>query len=190
MGLEEVELDIRRRIELKVLAIRSAAEKEASQILENEKTKIKEMKRQRDSEIEKLAAELTNREVAAANLSARKLKMGAKKELIERVYTRVREKILGLEQAKKDEILGTLIQKAVSELQNAKYVLCNSSDSNLVEKLAKKNGLKLGENINCIGGVIVENSDRTIRVDYTYETFLELFRKDSLKEVSDQLFAK
>ena len=190
MGLEEVELDIKKRIESKVAAIKHAAEKEAAQVLEREKNRVRELKKQRDVEIEKLAAEIANRELAAANLSARKLRMDSKKEAIESVYAKIREKLLGLEQGKKDEILRKLIERAVGELQNAKYVFCNSSDRNLVEGIARGKGLKIDGTIDCLGGVVVENCDKTIRVDYTYDSLLENFRKGTLKEISEQLFGK
>ncbi|HIK00218.1 TPA: hypothetical protein H1016_01625 [archaeon] len=190
MGLEEVELDIKKRIESKVDAIKNAAEKEAAQILDNSKTRVRELKQQRDLEIQKLEAELKNRETAAANLSARKLKMDAKKEAIESVYLRIKEKLTALEQNKREGILSALIGEAVHELHGAKHVFCNSSDRDLAEKIAKKNGLLISGTIDCEGGVVVENSDHTVRVDYTYEMLLEIFRKESLKDISEQLFGK
>lgn len=190
MGLEEVEESIKERIAANAASTRQAAEKEAVKILENAKKKVAELQQQRDLEIKKLTDELGNREIAAANLSARKLKMDAKKDAIDKVYSRIGDKTLALKEENKAEIVVALIEKAAKELSNAKYVLCSQGDRAMVKELIDGTGLELGETIPCTGGIALENSDRTIRVDYTYETLLEMFKKETLKGVTEQLFGK
>ena len=133
VGLEEVEADIRKRIESKVATIKNAGEKEASGIIGNAKTKVKELAKTRENEIEKLVSDLKNRENAAANLSARKLKMDAIKEAMEKVYAKVTERLLGMGQAERGEMLKILIERAKKELPNAKFVLCNADEKGIIE---------------------------------------------------------
>lgn len=190
MGLEDVEADIKKRIETKVTSIKKSAETEANQIIDEAKAKIKDRKKARDLEIQTISEEIKNREIATASLSAKKLKMVSKKDAIESVYSRVKEKLKKLDQQEKKDVLSALIGKAKQELADVKYVMCNSADEKIVEGIAKKLGLQMGGNLDCFGGIVVENSDRTIRVDYTFDSLLEQFNRNSLKEVAQQLFTK
>ncbi|RQD81652.1 V-type ATP synthase subunit E, partial [Methanosalsum natronophilum] len=42
--------------------------------------------------------------------------------------------------------------------------------------------------IDCVGGVIIEDEDGKVRLDYTYESILKEVNERSLKEISDILF--
>ena len=190
MGLEEVEADIKKRIESKVATIKNAGEKEASGIIGNAKARVKELAKIRENEIEKLVSDLKNREIAAANLSARKLKMGAKKDAMEKVYAKVKGRLLDRGSAERGEILRILIEGAKKELPSAKFVLCNAGEKEIVEKLVRGSGIRVDGTAECSGGIIVENSDHSVRIDYTYDALLEQFRKNALKDVAAQLFGE
>jgi vacuolar-type H+-ATPase subunit E/Vma4 len=39
-----------------------------------------------------------------------------------------------------------------------------------------------------LGGIIVENKEKTLKIDYRYETIAELVWERSLKEIAKKLF--
>ncbi len=45
-----------------------------------------------------------------------------------------------------------------------------------------------GGTIDTLGGIIVENKERTLKIDYQYETIAELVWERSLKEIAKKLF--
>jgi V/A-type H+-transporting ATPase subunit E len=79
-----------------------------------------------------------------------------------------------------------LIGKASHEL-NMGYVYCNEKDSGLVKIMSGH--FKFAGTINCIGGIVVESLDKTITLDYRYETIIEEIWIDSMKKVSEILFS-
>lgn len=190
MGLEEVESDIKKKIDAQVSAITSDAEKEANVIINKGKEQLFELKKTRELEVQKTVGELKTRELAQANLAGRKLKLDAKKDAIDSVFSRVEEKLLGLGAADKKEILSALIDKAKRELQGAKYVSCSKEDRKIVDALASRAGLQFSSTISCKGGIVVETGDRTVCVDLTYEMLLKMFKKNKIKDIAEQLFSK
>lgn len=188
MGLETIEADIRKKTEEKVNSTISDAKKSSGEVINKAKEQIFELKKTRALEIQKVVKEYREREIAQANLNARKLVLDAKREAIESLYAKIEERILQIGTAEKKEILKALIEKGKNELQGARYIFSNASDKTLVEGLASAAGLKFGGVVECKGGVIVESESREVRVDYTYESLLVDFRKNSIEEVASQLF--
>ncbi len=188
MGLDEVEADIRKKIDARASAITQEAEKEANALLNKGKEQLFELKKAREIEVLKLLNEFKTREIAQATLTSRKLKLDAKKEAVAAVYGRIEEKLLGISEADKKELLSSLIDRAKRELAGAEYVFCNKDDKKVVSGLCSDTGLKFSGVIECKGGIIVENESGEIRVDYTYENLLADFRKTSIGDVVKQLF--
>ncbi len=43
-------------------------------------------------------------------------------------------------------------------------------------------------NIDCIGGIVLENADRTVRLDHTFDTIMDEVSEQSMKIISETLF--
>lgn len=188
MGLEDLEVDIRKKVESQVRAIIADAEGEAEKIVSKSKLQLSELKKAREAEIGKITSEYINREIAQAQLNARKEKLNAKKVAIEGLFARIDEKLLQLNAADKKEVLSALIEKAKKELPDARYVYSNKGDKDIASGLCTKAGLSFGGIVDCKGGIVVENADSEVRLDYTYEALLADFRKEVMKDVAAQLF--
>ncbi|MFU8767560.1 MAG: V-type ATP synthase subunit E family protein, partial [Candidatus Methanoperedens sp.] len=83
---------------------------------------------------------------------------------------------------KNEELLKAIIEK--NEAGNSK-VYSRSEDKAVVNKLTK---LKYAGEIDCIGGVVIENEDGRVYLDFKYDTILKETSEQSLKQVSDILF--
>ena len=188
MGLEEVEADIRKRIEAQVSSILAEAEKEAEQIISKGKEQLASLKKIREDEISKVSSEYKNREIAQARMNARKEILDAKKDAIESLFIKIEEKLLELKAQEKREILTVLIEKAKHDLPDAKYICASKDDKKEASAIAAKHGLSFAETIECKGGIVVENKEKEVRLDFTYEALLADFRKAAMKEVALQLF--
>lgn len=187
MGLEDVEKDILKRVMSKVEVIKSSTEKESREIIDKALSEIEELKKARDSEISTALESIRRREKAHVLLQARKIELEAKKSVIESVYADVEKKIKNMGKKEVENILKILIERARREIE-AFYIYSSKKDEELVKKLTKPLGLKYGGNIECIGGVVLENKDGTIGINYTFDSFLEKIKQSTLKEVSRQLF--
>ncbi len=188
MGLEEIEAEVQKKTEEKTDGIISNAKKEAAEIINRAREQLFELKKGRALEMQRVLSEYKARELAQANLNARKLQLDARRDAIEAVYKKVEERISSMGPAERKDLLSALVSKAVKELSDAKYVFCNETDRAAVSAICAKTGLKLDGTIDCTGGVVLENGSREIRVDYTFENLLVNFRKTSVKNVAEQLF--
>jgi len=83
---------------------------------------------------------------------------------------------------KNQKLLGLIIKK--NEKNNSK-IYSGEKDKAAVRKLTK---LNYAGDINCLGGVIIENDNGTEYLDFRYETILKDVNERSLKQVYDILF--
>ena len=89
----------------------------------------------------------------------------------------------------KEKLYQSLLKKAEKEI-DVYAVYVNKSDFDVVKSIAKSI-LKNKESIKeeeILGGIIAENKDGTIRVDYSFDSLLEEFRQKSLADISEKLF--
>ncbi|MFQ6062510.1 MAG: V-type ATP synthase subunit E family protein [Methanosarcinales archaeon] len=66
-------------------------------------------------------------------------------------------------------------------------IFSNKKDENLVKKYAGNN-LKYAGNINCIGGIVIEDDSGKIKHDLTFDNIINDVFEKSLKHVSEILF--
>ena len=84
--------------------------------------------------------------------------------------------------SKKEELLKHILNKY--EASGARVYSSKESE----EAVKKLTSLSYAGNIDCIGGVILENEDGTIRLDFTYDSILKDVYERSLKQISDILY--
>jgi V/A-type H+-transporting ATPase subunit E len=85
-------------------------------------------------------------------------------------------------ETKEEELLKAILSANES---SGTRIYSNSESEALVRKLSS---LEYGGNIDCIGGVVIENKDGTIKLDYTYDIIFKNVYEQNLKNTSDILF--
>ncbi len=82
-----------------------------------------------------------------------------------------------------------ILVKASDEMEVAR-VYCNKlHESDAAEAIkASKINAKIS-NINISGGLIIENTEETVSLDYSYETLLQQIRESLLADIAAKLFA-
>ena len=119
--------------------------------------------------------------MSSANLEVKRIMLNKRKELLDQVYDEALTSIKSMSASKNEELLKALIDKYES---NGSKIYSNKNSEEIVKKLSS---LEYAGNIDCIGGVIFENEDGTIRLDYTYDLILNDVYEKSLKEISETL---
>ena len=180
MGLEELRKEIIGNSEKQASAVISEAKEEAKRIVKQIDGRIESYKKKADED--KKAAiqimEKTNKAIAASEYN--RLIMGKKKEVIDSVFESAKTALSRLDDKKRREYIARLLDKAKSEIELSK-VFCSSKDSKYIEGFQH-------ENMGMLGGIIAENRDGTIRVDYEYETILSNIKEISIQEIAKILF--
>lgn len=182
MGLETVVNDIMDVAHAEAAQKKEEADTEAAQIIEDAKEKAKKIKGDRLAETEAKIERLRRQEISSANLEVKRVKLNARKEILDEVYNKAVDSISNLSPSKNEELLKSLIDKYE---QHGARVYSNKESEEIVKKLSS---LEYAGNIDCIGGIVIENSDGSVRLNYTYDTILKSVYDQSLKQISDILF--
>jgi V/A-type H+-transporting ATPase subunit E len=183
MGLEQVKDGI-------LAEGRAAAERELAKAREEAKgiktradAKAAGVRAANQQRVEAAVQALRRRELALAELEAKKLRLRAQKELLAAVRAQAVERLRKLPPKQNDEYLTALVQKAM--VKDAR-IHTRPEDKPLIERM----GHPWAGPIEAVGGVVVESADGSSREDLLYEHLLDDAWRDALGEVAEQLFGK
>lgn len=129
------------------------------------------------------AARKRVQDLARAELETRKIVLAAQKEALDEVYQRALARLGTLRENK--GILEKLLRANESEWKAGGRVYSNARDAPLVKGLV---GKAYAGNVDCAGGLVIENADGTRRVDLRYESLLRDVWNDSVREVAEVLW--
>jgi V/A-type H+-transporting ATPase subunit E len=181
MGLEHVRESIlaegRRAAEQELQNARG----EAQRIRARAEERATELRAARQHELQLAVQALKRREVALAELEAKKLRLGAQKELLARVRAEALARLGKLPPGTNDQYLSALVKGA--GIEDAR-VFARPEDRAAVERM----GLKYAGPAQAVGGLVVESADGTTREDLRYEVLLDDAWPEALGEVAATLF--
>ena len=180
MGLESVKEEILNTAKEQAQSLIAEARKETNKIMKEADKKIEEMKEKSEAETKKMLDMLKRQELANAELENKKMLLEAKKQVIESVFAEVSKKLGNLEEKKREAYTKKLLERIKKDIEPA-YIYCNKKDAKFLK------GFNV-EHINIMGGLIAENKDRTIRVDYSFEALLENIKENEIINVNKMLF--
>ena len=180
MGLETVKEEILRSAKEQSNSLAAEARKEANRIMKESEIKIEEIKEKNDAQTKRVMDAIKRQELAVAELENKKMLLEAKKQLIDNVFADATKKLENLEDKKREACIKRLLEKAKNDIEIAD-VYCNKKDSKFLKEF------KL-EATHIIGGLLAENKEKTIRVDYSFETLLQSIKENELQNISKILF--
>lgn len=181
MGLEAVKDEILNSAKSQAAGLIAEARKESNRIIKSIENKIEGMKEINDTQIKKIIDSIKKQESASAELENKKMLLEAKKQIIDKVFFEARKKIEGLADKKSEAIVKKLLEKAKNEIEIA-TIYCNKKDAKFLK------GFNV-ESVSVIGGIIAENKEKTVRIDYSFETILQSITENELQSVNKILFA-
>lgn len=182
MPLEPVIEEIIRKGQQKVTEIRRSGEEEAEKIIIQAKDEAKEILKNARENAEKEAERLRRQEISGINLEMKKEELARKREVVEKVYQKLVEKLNNLDDAERE----TLLKSLLKNYEGKDYVVYSSKrDEEIVKKITE---MEYGGNIDCIGGVILESKDGEFRVNLTFDNFVQEVYESKMKEIYDKLF--
>jgi V/A-type H+-transporting ATPase subunit E len=184
MSLESVLDEIQKKGHREMAQIIAAGQREADSILAEAKTKLNSMEDDKHKETVDKIKQLRIQELSIAELDAKKNILNMQKELLERLREQTLAKLQELPDDKNQQYLKKLIDRAKIEFPSGK-IYCNEKDKLFVRA---NSPFKFGGTIECSGGVLVENDDGSINMDFRFENILDEAWKDVMKEVSRLLF--
>lgn len=184
MALENVIQEVLEQGRKEADTILKEGGKEVLAILNEARDKAQQIKIQKEKELKLATERLRSQQLSATELDNKKIILSAKKEILDTVKKETLKRLGTLSKEKNEALLNAMFLRATKEIQNG-YVYCNERDKAFVEKIMK---FKFAGTINCIGGLLFENEDNTLRIDYRFESILEEVWRDSLKTVAEAVF--
>jgi len=182
MGLDKVIENIQKEGKEKITSILQDAEKQAVLILETKQKMINEISLKKKLELEKQINLLKIQEESSVEIEVRKIRLNAEKDILLHTY---QECLNTLSSLPHETIISSLLKKVQKELPEAAYIYSSKRDEKIVRSQTK---IPYGGSIDTLGGIIVENKEKNLKLDYRYETIAEHVWEHSLKEIAKKLF--
>ncbi|MEA1944238.1 MAG: V-type ATP synthase subunit E [Euryarchaeota archaeon] len=188
MGLENVVSDILNSAKADVSAIEAERDREVSSIIEEAKRTGERITGEKIASAEDEAKRAHKQDISGANLEVRRMMLNTRKETLDETYTQALKRIRELDS---EPLLRSLIR---AHSGDATRIYSNEQDQPIVLKLCDElledqlTELEYIGNIDCIGGIVLENEDGTVRLDYTFDAIMDEVSERSMKQVSSILF--
>ncbi len=176
MGLEDVKKEILDNARKHAKKITDEAEKERLDILESVDKNIDEIKNQFDRDSKKAIEQYKLMSMAESGSTIKKQKLNLEKDLIKEVFDETKIRLKNSTGKKREQLLKKLLARTKFDYGK---VYCAKQDTKVLSK---------SENVDIIGGVILENKDGDVRLDLSYETLLESIKQDYLSEIAKIMF--
>lgn len=181
MGLETVKEEIIRSAKEQADSLIAEARVESNRITKETEEKVKEMKEKSELET-KIAINMINKqELASSELENKKMLLDTKKQIIERAFIEAKKRLESLGSEKREIYIQKLLEKARKEIE-IKYVYCNKIDLDFLKDFKT-------ETVDIMGGIIAENEEKTLRVDYSFDTMLQTIKENDLQNINNILFS-
>jgi V/A-type H+-transporting ATPase subunit E len=184
MGLDKVVENILRRGEERKQEILRQGEQERDATTSQTSEQIEEHRKKSEQRTASMIAQMEQQELSSAELESKKSLLSAQRQVMEDLKAQVLSDIAHYPDDKKIALYGKLIKKARSELGDC-YVYSNASDKGL---LRLPPGMMDGGAIECKGGLVFESKDRSVRLDYRFESMLEDVWDRKIQEIYTSLF--
>ncbi len=182
MGLDSIVQEIKSKGKAEADRIAGETQQEVSKIIAEAQSQAAKIKAAKQEAARKEIERMRQQELSSANLEVKRAILNTRKELLDEVYEKAKDAVKKLPADKNLKLLRSIIEK--NEDNNAK-ISSAGKDKTTIRKLTK---LDYAGEIDCIGGVILQNDDGTVHLDFRYDTILKNVNEQSLKQVSDILF--
>lgn len=184
MSLNKVVDDILRKGEEKRQEMIRLGEKDRDEQLHLAEKRIEESRRKADQRAQATVAQLEQQEVSSAELESKKTLLAAQREVMERLRAEVLEELGRYPADSRKRLYAKLAARAKKELGDC-YVYSNKDDKALLQLPP---GMTNGGTVECRGGLVFESRDRSVRLDFRFESLLEDVWNKKMREIYTKLF--
>jgi len=184
MGLEKVVEEVmssgnRRREE-----ILAEGEDDHRKVVSEAKAEMEELRRKRGKENRDRIERMRAQELQTAELEVRRLELSMRRDLLEGVQDGAKEKLRQLDRLRNEAMLKALL--AGRDVPGAR-VFSAAKDEALVRSLTR---MPYGGHVDCLGGVVIESADGSVREDLTYDALLKERSEELLPIIAGILFGE
>tara|TARA_B100000085_G_scaffold125757_2_gene114424 strand:+ start:1609 stop:2166 length:558 start_codon:yes stop_codon:yes gene_type:complete len=184
LTLDNLAAEILDKAKAEADSIIKEAEEEASRIEEGANQEAAQFAETNTNRANRESTQLSVEIVASARQANQKRALIAKKEELDLTWERVKSEVSSPKLKNRNKILDQLIKTAKDE--NGSGMILRPV--NIDRKALSDSGFKLGDDVEGLGGFILESKDGSAVMDYRFDYRLEMAWKNSLAEVNNILF--
>ncbi len=182
MGLEPVVEDILEAGKQRAASIVAEAQRERERALSEARARARAVIEARLAEAKRAEAQMRARELAAAELEVRRARLQMERELLQVAAEGARRRVEALSGRDDEALLENLLRKVPP---GYRVYSAPKSEAFLRGRL----GPAYAGTVNCLGGLVAESPDGSVRMDLTYDAFLAAAVEGSMREVHRALFS-
>jgi len=187
MGIERLTSTLLMEAKTEAADIVSAAESHVEKMVEEERSKNQELSSKLEADLDKLLESQRNERIAWARLEAKRILAEAREDAIKNVLEGFFSDLKKTKKTKEYKAFMSKIMKAATEELSGSGLIVHACKGE-GKLLGKSRGTKVVEDLDALGGVIVESKDGKMRVNLTLETIFESRRDELRKKISDRIF--
>lgn len=183
MSLNKVVEDILHKGEEKKREIIRLGEKERDEHILQAEKRIEENRAKEEKRTGSLITQMEQQELSSAELESKKILLAAQRRAMEGLKEQALAELAEYPADKRKKVYSKLVAKAKKDLGEC-YVYSSKDDKALIQLPA---GMAGGGVIDCIGGLVFESKDRSVRLDFRFESLLEEIWNKKLQEIYGKL---
>jgi len=184
MGLEKVIQDILQRGDAKKQEIVSLGEKERDVQVRAAEKKAREERVKASARVEAALSQMEQQELSSAELEAKRVLLEAERKVMEELKEQVLDELSKYPADRRKKMYAKLVDSAKKELVSG-LVYSNKADKPLLQL---PSGMTFGGFIEGKGGLVFETEDKTVRLDYRFESILDDLWNAKMREIYVKLF--
>jgi len=181
--LNKVVEDILRKGEEKKREIIRLGEKERDEQALLAEKKIEENRRKAEKRTKSLIAQMEQQEISSTELESKKILLAAQRQALEELKEQVLAELARYPGDKRKKMYPKLVSRAKKELGEC-YVYSNKDDKSLLQL---PEGMTSAGIIDCRGGLVFESKDRSVRLDFRFESLLDDIWNKEMQEIYSKL---
>jgi len=184
MGLEEVIGDIDAASRADAEAILKEAEQERQRLLADANEKARRLMEESLGEAERQSAQIRVREMSGAELELKRARLAMERDILAAASEGARRKVSALPRPQDEELLLVILGK--SGAAGFRIFSAPKNEDFLRTQLE----YPYAGNIDCLGGILFESPDGSVRMDFTYDAILREVVERVTKDIYDILFRR
>jgi V/A-type H+-transporting ATPase subunit E len=184
MAMEEVAQNILDKARNEADQRIHAAELEREKTLQEADLKIENMAKAVEKELQDNLTRMRRQEISSAELEAKKIVLNTRKDILNRTFEETLSELSKMKPQDKAALYKKILADGKKVIHRPK-VFCPEGEADL---LAGLRGCDSLTEIEMGPGLILENEDGSVRLDYRFKTILESIWNREMKTISNMLF--
>ena len=184
MSLNKVVEEILRKGEERRRGILKQGEKERDEQVQLAGKKIEDARTKAEKKAQASITQLEQQEVSSAELESKRMLLSAQRKVMEELREQALAELARYPADKRKKMYSKLAAKAKKDLGEC-YVYSNKDDKALLQL---PTGVTSGGVLECVGGLVFESKDRSVRLDFRFESVLDDVWNRKMQEIHSKLF--